>query len=71
MVVSDQTRGTRAWLTTKTDLRGDGSYSNTSTILVVMGNGLLLAHQDREGFNWLTKPAENPWSETIQMPPAC
>ena len=28
LVVSDQARGTRAWLTTKTDLQGDGSYSN-------------------------------------------
>ena len=31
-----------------------------------MGNGLWLAHQDRVGFGWLTKPAENPWSGTTQ-----
>ena len=28
VVVSDKVRGTRAWLTTKTDLLGDCSYSN-------------------------------------------
>ena len=42
-----------------------------AAILVAMGNGLWLAHQDRAGFGWLTKPAENPWSETTQKPPAC
>ena len=31
----------------------------------------MLAHQDRAGLGWLTKPAENPWSETTQTPPAC
>ena len=42
-----------------------------AAILVVMGNGLWLAHQDRAGFGWLTKTAKKVWSETTQKALAC
>ena len=35
-------------------------------ILVVMGNGLWLVHQDWVVFGWLTKQAEIPWSEATK-----
>ena len=39
--------------------------------IVTIGNRLWWTHQDHVGFGWLTKPTENPWSETTQKAPAC
>ena len=40
-------------------------------ILVVMGNGLWLAHQDWAGFGWLTKTGKIVWSGETQHLLAC
>ena len=42
-----------------------------AAILVVMGNGLWLPHQDWTGFGWLTKTGKIVWSEETQHLLAC
>ena len=57
MVVLDQAQGTRAWLTTKTDLRGDGSYSNTNGHHIrCHGQWALVGSSRPCGHSRLTKP---------------
>ena len=41
------------------------------SMLVAMGNGLWLAHQDWASFGWLTKPGKIVWSEGTKHLLAC
>ena len=57
-----------------TDTEGDHMISLTNEKFhIIRGFDYhpVFAQQDYVGFGWLTKPTDNPWSETTRKQPAC